>query len=82
MMRVSVRELKNHLSEYLHRVEEGEDIQVSRRNVPVARLTPIRRVTLTRMPGVSWNGRKAKGGRSRPVISGKSAADRVLEDRR
>lgn len=81
-MQVSVRELKNHLSEYLHRVEQGEDIQVARRNVPVARLTPIPHIALTRMPGVSWNGRKAKGGRSRPMISGKSTAERVLEDRR
>jgi len=81
MMQVSVRELKNHLSEYLHRVEQGEDIQVARHNEPVARLTSIPRTALTRMPGVSWNGLKAKGGQSRPVISGKSVADRVLEDR-
>ncbi len=80
MMQVSVRELKNHLSEYLHRVEQGEDIQVARRNVPVARLTPIPRIALTRMPGTSWSGIKAKGGRSRPVISGKGTADRVLEE--
>lgn len=80
-MRVSVRELKNHLSEYLHRVEKGEDIQVERRNVPVARLVPVPYVALTRMPGVVWNGNKAKGGRSRPVITGKSVAERVLEDR-
>jgi len=80
-MRVSVRELKNHLSEYLHRVEQGEDIQVARRNELVARLTSIPRTALTRMPGVSWNGIKAKGGQSRPVISGKSVADRVLDDR-
>jgi len=33
-MQVSVRELKDHLSEYLHRVEAGEDIQVERRHVP------------------------------------------------
>jgi len=81
MMQVSVRDLKNHLSEYLHRAEQGEDIRVARRNVPVAKLTPIRGTALTSMPGASWNGLKAKGGQSRPVISGKSTADRVLEDR-
>jgi len=80
-MQVSVRELKNHLSEYLHRVEKGEDIQVERRNVPVARLVPIPCVGLTRMPGVIWSGEKARGGQSRPVITGKSVAERVLEDR-
>jgi len=80
-MQVSVRELKNHLSEYLHRVEQGEDIQVARHNELVARLTSIPCTALTHMPGVSWNGIKAKGGQSRPVISGKSVADRVLDDR-
>jgi len=80
-MQVSVRELKNHLSEYLHRVEEGENIQVERRNVPVARLVPVSCTKLTRMPGVTWNGKQAQGGRSRPVITGKSVAERVLEDR-
>jgi len=80
-MQVSVRELKNHLSEYLHRVEEGENIQVERRNVPVARLVPVSCTKLTRMPGVIWNGKQAQGGRSRPVITGKSVAERVLEDR-
>ncbi len=80
-MQVSVRELKNHLSEYLHRVEEGENFQVERRNVPVARLVPVPCTKLTRMPGVTWNGKQAQGGRSRPVIAGKSVAERVLEDR-
>jgi len=80
-MQVSVRELKNHLSEYLHRVEGGENIQVARHNVPVANLIPVPNVGLARMQGVSWNGKKATGGRSLPVISGKSVAERVLEDR-
>jgi len=80
-MQVSIRELKNHLSEYLHRVEAGEDIQVERRHVPVARLTPVACVGLTGMQGVFWNGKRATGGQSRPVIAGKSVAERVLEDR-
>jgi len=80
-MQVSVRELKNHLSEYLHRVEGGENIQVARHNVLVASLIPVSNAGLIRLPGVSWNGKKAAGGRSLPVISGKSVAERVLEDR-
>jgi len=81
VMQVSVRELKNHLSEYLHRVEEGENIQVERRHVPVARLVPISCSGLTRMAGTVWNGKQAQGGRFRPTIIGKSVAERVLEDR-
>jgi len=80
-MQVSVRELKNHLSEYLHRVEGGENIQVARHNMPVARLIPVPKIGLTRIPGATWNGKKATGGRFLPVISGKSVAERVLEDR-
>ena len=80
-MRVSVRELKNHLSEYLRRVEGGEDIQVERHNLPVARLVSMPYSGITRMADVEWNGKKARGGQSRPTISGKSVAERVLEDR-
>jgi len=80
-MQVSVRELKNHLSKYLDRVAAGESIQVERRSIPVAQLIPIGGAELTRMPEVTWNGKKAKGGQSRPIIAGKSVAERVLEDR-
>lgn len=80
-MQVSVRELKDHLSEYLHRVEEGENIQVARHNVLVARLIPVPCNGLTRMQEVIWNGKQARGGESRPVITGRSVAERVLEDR-
>ncbi|MBG7603325.1 MAG: type II toxin-antitoxin system prevent-host-death family antitoxin [Actinobacteria bacterium] len=38
-MDVGVRELKSKLSEYLHRAAAGEDIVVSDRGRPVARLT-------------------------------------------
>lgn len=31
---------------------------------------------------IRWNGKKPKGGRSRPKIKGDSAAARVIEDRR
>ncbi len=39
-MNVGVRELKQHLSEYLRKVSEGEVIQVTDRGVPVALITP------------------------------------------
>jgi prevent-host-death family protein len=40
-MNVGVRELKQHLSEYIRRVGEGETLQVTDRGVPVALITPI-----------------------------------------
>lgn len=39
-MNVGVRELKQHLSEYLRRVGEGETIQVTDRGKPIAVLSP------------------------------------------
>jgi prevent-host-death family protein len=41
-MDVGVRELKQHLSEYLDRVAKGEVIRVTERGRPKALLTPIR----------------------------------------
>lgn len=40
-MDVGVRELKQHLSEYLRRVERGETIRVTDRGVPKALLSPL-----------------------------------------
>ena len=38
---VGVRELKNHLSAYIDRVRDGEEIVVTDRGRPVARLTSV-----------------------------------------
>ena len=42
MRSVNIGELKNHLSAYLQYVREGEEVVVRDRNVPVARILPIR----------------------------------------
>ena len=39
-MDVSVRDFKDHLSEYLRRAEAGEEIVITSRGRPVARLAP------------------------------------------
>ena len=41
MKRTGVAELKAQLSRYLARVKAGEEIVVTERNVPVARLVPV-----------------------------------------
>lgn len=41
MERVSISKLKDQLSAYLKKVEEGQTLVVTDRNKPVARLTPI-----------------------------------------
>jgi prevent-host-death family protein len=42
-VKVSVRELKSRLSEYLRRAENGEEVLVTSRGRPVARLMPARK---------------------------------------
>jgi prevent-host-death family protein len=42
-MEVSVRELKSRLSEYLRRAADGEEVIVTSRGQPVARLMPPRK---------------------------------------
>ena len=41
MKTTNVAELKKHLSAYLELAERGEEVQICRRNVPVARLVAI-----------------------------------------
>jgi prevent-host-death family protein len=38
----NIAELKNKLSEYLALVEQGEEIEVRKRNIPIARVVPIK----------------------------------------
>ena len=40
-METNVRELKAHLSEYLHRAALGEEVVVTLRGKPLARLVPV-----------------------------------------
>jgi prevent-host-death family protein len=44
MKKAAVAELKAQLSRFLSRVKAGEEILVTERNVPVARLVPVGRV--------------------------------------
>lgn len=48
MERIGVRELRQHASQYLHRVEHGETVEVTQRGRPVARLVPVDRVATER----------------------------------
>jgi prevent-host-death family protein len=44
----NIAELKNRLSEFLALVEQGEEIEVRKRNVPIARVVPIARKRVNR----------------------------------
>ncbi|MFQ5754567.1 MAG: type II toxin-antitoxin system Phd/YefM family antitoxin [Acidiferrobacterales bacterium] len=90
-MEISIRELKNHLSKYLRRVAAGEEVIITSHNHPVARLIAVTKKgreanalarRLRALPGVRWNGKRPRGGQLRPKVTGKTAGDLVLEDRR
>lgn len=83
-MRVSVRELKNHLSKYLHLAQHGESVVVTSHNRPLAYLHPVPHVpaNLPEIPGVRWALNKpdiSQPAESLPTISGKTLAKIVLE---
>ncbi|HVV68899.1 MAG TPA: type II toxin-antitoxin system prevent-host-death family antitoxin [Gammaproteobacteria bacterium] len=88
-MQVSVHELKNHLSQYLHQVKAGEFIIVTSHNKPLAKLIPYPQFAeeeanlMAQIEGITWNGKKPRGGgKKRPKIIGKTVAEYVIEDRR
>ena len=84
-MNVGVRELKQHLSEYLDRAANGEVVQVTERGVPKVQIVPI--------PGAGAMQVGVEEGWLRPASSSsglqpirrvegrRSIADVLLEDR-
>jgi len=93
-METNVRDLKSHLSEYLHRAALGEEVLVTLRGKPLARLVPVsadttpetlEEATIARLRALPWvtsgNGNKPLGS-SDPVRIGsdeKSLAEIVGE---
>lgn len=84
---VSVRELRDHLSEYLHTVEAGETLIVTSRRQPVARIVPATSAPegLPEIPGVRWASGKPRLSRpvsECPVNTGEPLSDWVIANRR
>lgn len=50
-MTINIYEAKTQLSKLIARVEEGEEITISRNGRPAARLVPVGRRTAPRVPG-------------------------------
>jgi prevent-host-death family protein len=88
-MYIPIRELKAKLSSVLARARQGEVIEVTSHNKPVARIVGIPRLStpllgdLLRDGSVSWNGSKPVLRKDLPTLSstGKSISSMVLEDR-
>lgn len=89
MPAVGIKELKDHLSNYIQKVKEGETVIVTDRGKAVAFIAPIGQgelmeeiLPLIKEGSVIWSGGKPKGNPHPPVIKGKPTSDIVLEDRR
>lgn len=82
-----MRELKNHLSRYLDRVRDGEEVIVTDRGRPVARLSAIDHAT-DRLAGLVAAGvvrpatRTARTRPARRIEPKGSVSDLVAEQRR
>jgi len=89
METVGVRELKNHLSHYLKRVEQGAIVTITDHHRPIARIIPVEPSLPDGLPAMvewgeaTWGGGKPRGvPRPIKVATTKSIAERVSEDRR
>ena len=89
MPAVGIKELKDHLSNYIQKVKEGETVIVTDRGKVVAFIAPIGQgalmeeiLPLIKEGSVIWSGGKPKGNHHPPVIKGKPTSEIVLEDRR
>jgi prevent-host-death family protein len=85
---VGVRELKNHLSEYLRRVRRGQTIVITDHGVAVGRMIPVDQPLEERLSSLQTAGLLDWGGQSLPQIeppalnrSGKTISDLVVEMR-
>jgi prevent-host-death family protein len=87
-MEVSVREVKNRLSEYLRRAQAGEEIAILSRGRPVGRLLPPRPgagttddealARLKALPGIRpGNGERVRGS-DRPVSVPPETTEAIL----
>ncbi len=43
MVTAGIKDARQHLTEYLSRVQKGEEIIISKRDEPIAKITPIRK---------------------------------------
>ena len=85
---VGVRELKNHLSQYLRRVEAGETVIITERGVPVGQIVPLKPNLAERLADLAQAGVVEWEGRSLPPYQPRLAnlsqdllSDLVIEDR-
>jgi prevent-host-death family protein len=50
MIQSNINEIKTHLSSYLEKVVRGETVIICKRNIPIAEIKPIKRISLDKRP--------------------------------
>ncbi len=88
MVTLGIRELRDNFSEYLHKVQEGETIRITKYGEEIARITPSKGeldeplLKLLQKEQVHWNGDKPEGSLNPVTVEGTPVSEIVLEDRR
>lgn len=87
-IRVGIRELKNKLSEYMHRVKSGETIIVTEHGRTIGQILPVQPSITERIQSMvnggqaDWNGNKLPSYQPQVTnISEKLLSDLIIEDR-
>ena len=74
-MNVTIHQAKTHLSRLIEAVERGEEVVISRRKTPVARLMAPAPVVVKRIGGLAGRPFKMGGGFDDPAANAGIAAD-------
>ena len=87
-VRIETRDLKNKLSEYLHRVKAGETITVTEHGKTIGQLVPVKSTIEERIQAMvaagqaEWNGQKLKPYQPKAVNKGsRQLSDLIVGDR-
>lgn len=84
-MEVGIRELRDHLSRYLERVQAGEEVIVTDRGSAIARVLPMsgeRAIDRLIREGLVTPARTKKRRAGRPIKAAGTVSDLVAEQRR
>lgn len=89
MIAVGIKDLKNKLSYYLHKIKKGEKIVITEREKAIATIVPVERVeedskllSLVKEGFATWKGGKPMGSKQPVKIKGKTISEIVIVDRR
>lgn len=82
MKRVRIAELKDQLSRHLRAVEQGEEIEVTDRNRPIARIVPVPSGSGVEVVPATTSPRALRARRPKPARWSVDSVELLLRDRR